>query len=256
MLNNLMKYEPFKKRKRVGRGIGSGSGKTAGKGHKGQKARSGVAVNAFEGGQMPLYRRLPKRGFNSLFNRKEVLVLSLKSIASLIERFNPDSINLEFLRQNRIAKKYHARLRVVGSVDIKLKEKKMELNCHYVSPSAKESLQKMGATINILSKPEKSSSASKDELKADKKKVEVVDAGSKKEVSTSKAKPIAKPASDSKKPAVPEAEKTTKVVTKTEKVAKPAKETKEMKETKDVKAAKTTKATTATKAATATKAKK
>lgn len=166
MLNNLLKYEPFKKRKRVGRGIGSGSGKTAGKGHKGQKARSGVAVNAFEGGQMPLYRRLPKRGFNSLFNRKEVLVLSLKSIESIVEKFKPSAINMEFLRKNRIAKKYHTTLRIVGSIDIKLKEGKMALNCHYISPSAKEFLQKIGATINMLSKPIKACNVNIDGDKA------------------------------------------------------------------------------------------
>ena len=83
---NSIGIKIFKKSKRVGRGIGSGKGKTAGRGVKGQKARSGVAVKSFEGGQMPLFRRLPKRGFNAIKNRANNLVINLRDISSLIDK--------------------------------------------------------------------------------------------------------------------------------------------------------------------------
>ena len=94
-LNQISKLNTAKKGKRVGRGIGSGKGKTSGSGHKGQKARSGVAINGFEGGQMPLYRRLPKYGFKN-FTKKNYLELNLSSIQSFISKHNiseTDTIN-------------------------------------------------------------------------------------------------------------------------------------------------------------------
>ena len=82
-LNNLTKIN--KKKIRVGRGIGSGKGKTSSRGHKGQKSRSGVAIKSFEGGQMPLYRRLPKRGFKT-FNKNDVAILNLSKIQSILDK--------------------------------------------------------------------------------------------------------------------------------------------------------------------------
>ena len=82
-LNNLIKIK--RKKLRVGRGIGSGKGKTSGRGHKGQKSRSGVAIKSFEGGQMPLYRRLPKRGFKTIGGKKKIAIISLSKIQDIIK---------------------------------------------------------------------------------------------------------------------------------------------------------------------------
>ena len=90
-LNNLIKNN--KKKIRVGRGIGSGKGKTSSRGHKGQKSRSGVAIKSFEGGQMPLYRRLPKRGFKSL-SKKNIAILNLSNIQKILEKKSIDLKNL------------------------------------------------------------------------------------------------------------------------------------------------------------------
>ena len=101
-LNNLTKIN--RKKIRVGRGIGSGKGKTSSRGHKGQKSRSGVAIKSFEGGQMPLYRRLPKRGFKS-FSKNNVAILNLSKIQSILEK-NKDSLkgqlDLKYLKEKRM----------------------------------------------------------------------------------------------------------------------------------------------------------
>ena len=104
-LNQLVKTD--KKKIRVGRGIGSGKGKTSGRGHKGQKSRRGVAIKSYEGGQMPLYRRLPKRGFNAIY-KKEIGLLNLSEIQSFIQskKINPsDTIDLALLKKLNIIKK-------------------------------------------------------------------------------------------------------------------------------------------------------
>ena len=104
-LNSLTKVTSQKKR--VGRGIGSGKGKTSGRGHKGQKSRSGVAIKSFEGGQMPLYRRLPKRGFNHI-NKKKTAKINLDKIQKFIDRKiikKDEIINVEVLKKNKIIKK-------------------------------------------------------------------------------------------------------------------------------------------------------
>ena len=100
---NLVKTKKI----RVGRGIGSGKGKTSGRGVKGQKSRSGVAIKSFEGGQMPLYRRLPKRGFNSI-KKEKVAIINLKNIQNFIEinKINPEeNINIEILKKKKIINK-------------------------------------------------------------------------------------------------------------------------------------------------------
>ena len=140
-----------KKRKRVGRGAGSGIGRTAGRGMKGQKSRSGVAIKSFEGGQMPLYRRLPKRGFNPL-NKDKIAILNLEKIQNLInsKRINEDlKIDLEILKKANILSKSYNKIKILGTGEIK---SKINLNVDYVSKSAKEKLEKIGGTISLKNK--------------------------------------------------------------------------------------------------------
>jgi len=139
------------KKMRVGRGIGSGKGKTSGRGVKGQKSRSGVAIKSFEGGQMPLYKRLPKRGFNPI-NKNKVAVLNLDKMQSLIEnkRINStNQINLETLKKAKIVSKTYNKIKILGSGEIK---EKVDLNIDYISKSAVEKLKKAGGTISLKKK--------------------------------------------------------------------------------------------------------
>ena len=139
------------KKIRVGRGIGSGKGKTSGRGVKGQKSRSGVAIKSFEGGQMPLYRRLPKRGFNPL-KKQKIAKLNLDKIQNLIDnkKINQDtSIDLEVLKKSKIINKSSNKIKILGKGEIKTK---INLNVDFVSKSAKEKLEKIGAVINLKQK--------------------------------------------------------------------------------------------------------
>jgi len=147
MLNVLTKLKT--KKIRVGRGIGSGKGKTSGRGVKGQKSRSGVAIKSFEGGQMPLYRRLPKRGFNS-FNKSKIGILNLDDLQQLIESKrikSSDKIDIKYLHSSKILKKKYEKIKILGQGEIK---DKLNLEVHYLSNSAKEKLSKNGSTIKIL----------------------------------------------------------------------------------------------------------
>ena len=149
MLNTLKKFKQAKIR--VGRGIGSGKGKTSGRGVKGQKSRSGVAIKSFEGGQMPLYRRLPKRGFNTI-GRKETGSLNLYEIQSFIESKKiktTDKIDLALLKKLNIVKKKFKKLKVLGKGDIK---EKLNIEVNYLSNSAKTKLEKSGSNIKIINK--------------------------------------------------------------------------------------------------------
>ena len=149
MLNNLKKIK--QKKLRVGRGIGSGKGKTSGRGVKGQKSRSGVAIKSFEGGQMPLYRRLPKRGFN-IIGKKEIGALNLAEIQSFIQSKkikNTDKIDLALLKKLNIVKKKYKRLKVLGKGEIK---EKLNLEVDYLSNSAKAKLEKSGSNVKIINK--------------------------------------------------------------------------------------------------------
>ena len=141
----------FKKSKRVGRGIGSGKGKTAGRGVKGQKARSGVAVNSFEGGQMPLFRRLPKRGFNSIGGRSNNLVINLRDLSSLIEKRKIDvseKINLSELLFSKDKKNSKfVKVKILGTGEF---THKVNVLAHSVSKSAKSKIEKSGGTIEIV----------------------------------------------------------------------------------------------------------
>jgi len=149
MLNNLKKLK--EKKIRVGRGIGSGKGKTSGRGVKGQKSRSGVAIKSFEGGQMPLYRRLPKRGFNAI-HKKEIGLLNLSDIQAFIQskKINPsDKIDLALLKKLNIVKKKYKKLKVLGNGDVK---EKLNIEVNYLSNSAKTKLEKLGSNIKIINK--------------------------------------------------------------------------------------------------------
>ena len=147
MLNGLTKLKT--KKIRVGRGIGSGKGKTSGRGVKGQKSRSGVAIKSFEGGQMPLYRRLPKRGFNSI-NKNKIGKLNLGDLQLLIESKrikSSEKIDIKYLHNSKILKKKYEKIKILGQGEIK---DKLNLEVHYLSNSAKEKLSKNGSTIKIL----------------------------------------------------------------------------------------------------------
>ena len=148
-LNNSNKI--ITKKIRVGRGIGSGKGKTSGRGHKGQKSRSGVAIKSFEGGQMPLYRRLPKRGFNPI--KKDSLgKINLGKIQYFIEKNsinNSDKINLDLLKKLNIVNKKSKKLKILGSGEIK---NKVVIEANFFSKSAKDKLEKTGGTAQILNK--------------------------------------------------------------------------------------------------------
>ena len=137
-----------KSKMRVGRGIGSGKGKTSGRGVKGQKSRSGVAIKSFEGGQMPLYRRLPKRGFNSITS-KDIAVLNLEKIQSYIDKKTiktSDVLNSELLIKLKIINKNSRKLKILGTGVIK---DKINIEANLASKSAVEKLEKIGGTIQL-----------------------------------------------------------------------------------------------------------
>ena len=139
------------KKTRVGRGIGSGKGKTSGRGIKGQKSRSGVAIKSFEGGQMPLYRRLPKRGFNTI-NATKIAKINLEKIQTFIEQktINPsDIIDAKLLKKLKIINKNSQKLKILGTGEIKVK---INIQADLVSKSAKEKLEKIGGSILIKKK--------------------------------------------------------------------------------------------------------
>ena len=145
-LNNRNKIN--KSKMRVGRGIGSGKGKTSGRGVKGQKSRSGVAIKSFEGGQMPLYRRLPKRGFNPI-NRKNIAILNLDKIQNFIDKKNiksSDVINSDLLKKLKLINKNSIKLKILGSGEIK---DKINIEADLASKSAVEKLEKIGGSIQL-----------------------------------------------------------------------------------------------------------
>ena len=148
-LNSLVKNN--KKKIRVGRGIGSGKGKTSSRGHKGQKSRSGVAIKSFEGGQMPLYRRLPKRGFKSL-NKENVAILNLSKIQSIIEKTKnglKNTLDLKILKEKNLINNKFLKLKILGSGELK---KSIEISAHFASKQALSKIEKAGGKINIVKK--------------------------------------------------------------------------------------------------------
>ena len=148
---NEISDNPYSKhnKKRVGRGIGSGKGKTSGKGHKGQKARSGVAIKGFEGGQMPLHRRLPKHGFNNIF-RKEYTIIGLDDLQKAIDAGILDDkkiINAKVLKENRIITRIKDGVKLLGNGSLNTK---IEIEVTAASSSAKKAIEKVNGKISIL----------------------------------------------------------------------------------------------------------
>ena len=146
-LNSLAKNN--KKKIRVGRGIGSGKGKTSSRGHKGQKSRSGVSIKSFEGGQMPLYRRLPKRGFKS-FKKDSTAILNLDKIQTMIDKKSnnlKDSINLKILKEKKLVGKKYLKLKILCSGEIK---KNIEISANFASKKALEKIEKVGGKLSLL----------------------------------------------------------------------------------------------------------
>ena len=148
-LNSLIKNN--KKKIRVGRGIGSGRGKTSSRGHKGQKSRSGVSIKSFEGGQMPLYRRLPKRGFKSL-NKKNIAVLNLSKIQNMIDKSSnkiKDVLDLKTLKEKKLINKKFLKLKILGTGELK---NKLEISAHFASKQALAKIEKAGGKLSLLKK--------------------------------------------------------------------------------------------------------
>ncbi len=148
-LNSLAKNN--KKKIRVGRGIGSGKGKTSSRGHKGQKSRSGVAIKSFEGGQMPLFRRLPKRGFKS-FAKNNIAILNLSKIQQILDKPSnkiKDSLNLKTLKEKKLINKKFLKLKILGSGEIK---NNIEISAHFASKQALTKIEKAGGKISIIKK--------------------------------------------------------------------------------------------------------
>ena len=142
-LNNLKT-----KKIRVGRGIGSGKGKTSGRGVKGQKSRSGVAIKSFEGGQMPLYRRLPKRGFNPI-SKNDVAIINLGDLQKLIDnkKISADSkINIDTFKKSKLFRKSINKFKVLSNGDF---NSKIDIEADYSSEIAKEKIEKLGGQITL-----------------------------------------------------------------------------------------------------------
>ena len=145
-LNTKVKIN--KSKIRVGRGIGSGKGKTSGRGVKGQKSRSGVAIKSFEGGQMPLYRRLPKRGFNPI-SKEEVAILNLEKIQSYIDKKSiktSEILNTDTLKKLKLINKNSKKLKILGTGEIK---EKINIEADLASKSALTKLEKIGGSIQL-----------------------------------------------------------------------------------------------------------
>ena len=145
-LNSTLKVK--QKKIRVGRGIGSGKGKTSGRGVKGQKSRSGVAIKSFEGGQMPLYRRLPKRGFNPI-NKTDVAVINLGDLQKLIDNntISADTkINIDTFKKSKLFRKSINKFKVLSNGDINVK---IDIEVDYSSKFAREKIEKAGGQITV-----------------------------------------------------------------------------------------------------------
>ena len=148
-LNTLVKINS-KSKKRLGRGIGSSKGKTSGRGHKGQKSRSGVAIKSFEGGQMPLYRRLPKRGFKSVNKKKFIATINLKTIQKILDKKNiltNKKVDLSILKKTKVISKKYEKIKLLGDGDIK---EKLDIEVNFISNSAKNKIEKLGGKVSLI----------------------------------------------------------------------------------------------------------
>ena len=148
-LNNQLKIN--KKKIRVGRGIGSGKGKTSSRGHKGQKSRSGVSIKSFEGGQMPLYRRLPKRGFKKI-KKQFTAILNLTKIQNMIDKKEnnlKNILDLKILKEKKLINKKYSKLKILGTGEIK---NNIEIIANYASKQALEKVSKAGGKLSLSKK--------------------------------------------------------------------------------------------------------
>ncbi len=146
ILNNTVKLK--RNKKRLGRGIGSGKGKTSGRGVKGQKSRSGVAIKSFEGGQMPLYRRLPKRGFNPI-KKQKIAKINLDQLQKFVDTKKitiDNQIDLESLKKNKIINKSFLKFKILGNGNLK---SKLDILADFSSMTAKSKIEKLGGILNI-----------------------------------------------------------------------------------------------------------
>ena len=146
-LNNLPKIN--KKKIRPGRGIGSGKGKTSSRGHKGQKSRSGVAIKSFEGGQMPLYRRLPKRGFKTL-KTNNTAILNLSKIQEILDKKQNDLktvLDLKILKDKKLINQKYSKLKILGSGEIKTN---IQITANFASKQALQKVEKAGGKLNLI----------------------------------------------------------------------------------------------------------
>ena len=148
-LNNLPKTN--KKKIRLGRGIGSGKGKTSSRGHKGQKSRSGVSIKSFEGGQMPLYRRLPKRGFKSL-KTNNTAILNLSKIQEILDKKQNDLktvLDLKILKDKKLISQKYSKLKILGSGELKTN---IQITANFASKQALQKIEKAGGKLNLIKK--------------------------------------------------------------------------------------------------------
>ena len=148
-LNTLVKINK-KSKKRLGRGIGSTKGKTSGRGHKGQKSLSGVAIKSFEGGQMPLYRRLPKRVFKSVNKKKFIATINLKTIQKILDKKNVltnKKVDLSILKKTKVISKKYEKIKLLGDGDIK---EKLDFEVNFISNSAKNKIEKLGGKVSLI----------------------------------------------------------------------------------------------------------
>ena len=148
-LNNLVKIN--KKKIRVGRGIGSGKGKTSSRGHKGQKSRSGVAIKSFEGGQMPLYRRLTKLGFKKI-KKEKVAILNLSKIQNIVDKTEnnlKNVLDLKTLKDKNLINKKYVKLKILGTGDLK---KGIEITANFASKKASDKIEKAGGKLSLIKK--------------------------------------------------------------------------------------------------------
>jgi len=149
---NTFKAKIKKDTKRLGRGIGSSKGKTSGRGHKGQKSRSGVAIKSFEGGQMPLYRRLPKRGFKNFSNKakkESTAIINLSKIQEMLKKnkiLPNNKLNLSILQKSKIINKKYRKLKLLGMGDI---NGKFDVEVNFISDSAKAKIEKAGGKVAL-----------------------------------------------------------------------------------------------------------
>ena len=146
---NSLNIKIKKRTKRLGRGIGSSKGKTCGRGVKGQKSRSGVAIKSFEGGQMPLFRRLPKRGFKS-FKKDKIAIINLSRLESIVKnkQITPNNkVTLSALQKSKLINKKYKKLKLLGGGDIK---EKFDAEINYISNMAKEKIEKIGGKITLI----------------------------------------------------------------------------------------------------------